>query len=119
MLKNALYKIETIEHANAEVHAVVDLNAFDAIFQGHFPGQPVLPGACMVQMIKEILEEALNRPLRLIKADNLKFLLQVDPRNNTWLQATIKYNIDDAGLKVNAELATPQAVCFKLQGMFE
>jgi len=118
MLKNALYKIETIDHANAEVHAMVDLDVADTIFEGHFPGQPVLPGACMVQMIKEILEQALNKSLRLTRADNLKFLVQVDPRNNNWLQANIKYNTDETSLKVNAELSTPAAVCFKLQGMF-
>ena len=45
----------------------VALNADCEVYQGHFPGEPVCPGVCNIQMIKECAEMllqggALSRP---------------------------------------------------------
>ena len=38
----------------------VALNADCEVYQGHFPGEPVCPGACNIQMIKECTEQCLG-----------------------------------------------------------
>ncbi len=50
-----------------------------AIFKGHFPGQPVLPGVCMMEMIAEISGEYLQKSFRISGVPLIKFLRMIDP----------------------------------------
>jgi 3-hydroxyacyl-[acyl-carrier-protein] dehydratase len=59
--------------------ATVEINKAHAIFEGHFPSLPVVPGVVMMQMVKEVLEDVLNRKLQLTSAGNLKFLSLINP----------------------------------------
>lgn len=78
-LKNKLYTISNVEHDGETAHFTLKLNASDVIYQAHFPGEPVTPGVCLVQMAGELLEECLGRKLQLKKAVNVKFLSPVSP----------------------------------------
>jgi 3-hydroxyacyl-[acyl-carrier-protein] dehydratase len=88
------------------------------IFRGHFPGQPVLPGACMLQMVKEVLEDQLHPTYRLQKADNLKFLSLVDPQLHRTLYLDLNYTTDENVTRVNATVNTNEQPAFKLQATF-
>ena len=33
----------------------------DPIFAGHFPGQPIVPGACLVQIAEDLTSQQLGR----------------------------------------------------------
>jgi 3-hydroxymyristoyl/3-hydroxydecanoyl-(acyl carrier protein) dehydratase len=54
----ALFNISKLEHQVGSISAVLDINRDCEIFKGHFPGQPIAPGACMLQIVKDILEKA-------------------------------------------------------------
>jgi 3-hydroxyacyl-[acyl-carrier-protein] dehydratase len=49
------------------------------IFNGHFPGRPVTPGVCMLQIIKNITEDLLQAKLRMRSAKNIRFYAIIDP----------------------------------------
>ena len=49
------------------------LNPDHLIYKAHFPGQPVTPGVCILQMIQEILSEQEGMPLFIRKIKNVKF----------------------------------------------
>lgn len=118
-LKNdALFNINKIMHDDGNINATLDINKGCNIFNGHFPGQPVVPGACMLQIVKEVLEAALNTSLRLKKADNLKFMAVIDPENTQTvkLEVACKFTGDD--VNVIAKLVNGDVVYFKLQGSF-
>ena len=119
MLKDSLFKITSINHQQGSVEALITLNKGDKIFEGHFPSQPVLPGACMLQIMKEILEEALKQSLRIKKADQIKFLSLVDPQLNNLLQLKLSYNspVDDSAFSVTASLIAAETICFKFKGV--
>ena len=118
MLNHSLYKIIASDHQDGIIHAALELNAGNEIFKGHFPDQPVLPGACMLQMVKEVLENATGASIRLQKADNLKFLSLIDPQQNSLLLLQVNYTIDESLLRATASLMAEEVVCFKLQGVF-
>ena len=52
----------------------LELNPAHQVYQGHFSGNPVVPGVCQVQMISELLSIVTGVPLRLTQADNVKLL---------------------------------------------
>ena len=119
MLKDSLYKIILSEHQDGIITAILELDKEHAIFSGHFPGRPVLPGACMLQMVKEVLETELDIPLRLAKAAQVKFLELTDPRVNNVVELTINYEHSvDKTMNVSAVLAVKAVICFKFQGNF-
>jgi 3-hydroxyacyl-[acyl-carrier-protein] dehydratase len=61
------------------IEAEIVLKPTHPIFKGHFPNLPVVPGVCMVQIVKEIAEKQLNRKLFLATASNIKFLAVLNP----------------------------------------
>lgn len=48
-------------------------------FQGHFPGQPVLPGVCIVAAVLTAAEKVLGRRLRMKRLKSAKFFRTVTP----------------------------------------
>lgn len=55
------------------------LDAGSEIFSAHFPGNPIMPGACMVQTAVRLAAEATGRRLRLAEIRTAKFLATVSP----------------------------------------
>jgi 3-hydroxyacyl-[acyl-carrier-protein] dehydratase len=96
----------------------IQWNATHPIFQGHFPGQPVVPGVCMVQLVMEILELALKNDLRLQESSNIKFLHFIDPRVHQDVDMQIKYSALDHGLAVSAVLQKEGLTFFRFQGNY-
>src|ERR1700748_2388879 len=106
MLSDELYTVASLQRVDGRINATLEINQRHGIFKGHFPGQPVLPGACMLQILKEITETALNKKIRLKKADQIKFLALIDPTVSNTLQLDISYTQTEDDLKVNATMSS-------------
>ena len=61
MLKNDFYQI--LDETASETR--VRLNPAHVIYQAHFPGRPITPGACQIQMVTEILAGRLGAEVSL------------------------------------------------------
>lgn len=112
-----LFSIDKLEHIGNLIKAELSINSASSIFKGHFPGQPVVPGACMLQTVKEVLENTFKQPLQLQKANNLKFINMIDPLRFSSVQLEITYRIEN-DLNITAKLITSEIVFFKFQGIF-
>lgn len=55
------------------------LNPEHFIYQAHFPGEPVTPGVCILQIGKELLAELLQESLEITHVKNVKFLSVISP----------------------------------------
>jgi 3-hydroxyacyl-[acyl-carrier-protein] dehydratase len=115
-----LYNIlNIITEADESIKAEVELNANHQIFKGHFPTQPVLPGACMVQMLKEVLQKAKNCHLQFHKGQNIKFISLVVPGGNNVLTFKIQTKIiPDGLLSVNSTLYSGDVASMKFSGSY-
>lgn len=118
MLTDPIFKILSINSTEGLISAALEIDVDHEIFNGHFPEQPVVPGACMVQVVKDVLEKKLDAQLQLKIANNLKFLSLIDPKETTNLQLQLNYTTEDNLLKVNGELLFEDVVYFKFQGVF-
>ena len=80
MLLKDFYTIVELDSSNKEsIKAIIDLNKQHEIYKGHFPGNPIVPGVCLTQLIKEVMENVENKNLSLIYASNIKFMAVVNP----------------------------------------
>lgn len=119
MLRGDLYALEDFVSADGVVTAKVVLNPVHPIFEGHYPGLPVFPGACILQIVKEILSSAIEGGVMLVIANNLKFLSMINPGLMTSVDFKLTYQeVDEQFLKVNASLHFEEKICFKFQGSF-
>ncbi len=114
-----IFSVQNLTNSDGKVSAIVVVNENSDILKGHFPGQPVVPGACMLQLVKDLLEAAVEQKLRLKKADNIKFMSMIVPGGDKELQLVVSYKItDDNAIAVQATLCSGEATCFKFQGSF-
>lgn len=92
---------------------VVELNPESEIYKAHFPGQPITPGACILQIVDDMFH---NMPetkgLQLAEIVNLKFLSPIDPRVSTRVDVKMTYNQETC--QVKAEVKHNDAIASKL-----
>ena len=112
-----IFKIARIVHENGTIKAFFHVNFEDQIFRGHFPGQPIIPGACLLQLIKEVLEDVLISTLLLKKASQLKFINMIVPGDND-LVLELSYKTVEDEISVIGKLTNAEVACFKFQGNF-
>jgi len=119
MLVNDFFTIRKLEEEGFEIRAELVINANHKIFEGHFPGHPVVPGVCMMQMVKEIIEKVVAEKTNLVRAGEMKFLAIINPKENNMIRATLKYNIEENGnMAVSAILFKESLIHFKFKGLF-
>jgi 3-hydroxyacyl-[acyl-carrier-protein] dehydratase len=101
MLINALYTVTALnaDAMHENIIAVIALNPEHPVFEGHFPGNPILPGVCTIQIVKEILEESFNEKFMLQKAANIKYLGFVSPVSTPDMQFNLSVRRNETGGK--------------------
>lgn len=110
-LKNNLYKIISKEEVNSIFNYTVELNPSCVIYQAHFPGEPITPGVCIVQIGKEVIEDLLleqssaSHRLEIIKAKNIKFLSVISPNETPILTYQVrKLGFSDDNMTIETQI---------------
>lgn len=100
MLLQNFYAVESIESDKDAFSATVTIQKEHPIFKGHFPDFPVTPGVAMLQILKELTEEHLQKDLFLQTASTIKFLAVVNPNINAILKFDITFEEDAQLIKI-------------------
>ena len=100
MLRGILYEPVQADDFGATVRLLPE----SAVYRGHFPGYPITPGVCIVQIALELAEEMADqvghddrnemagqaghddRKVRLVAAKNIKFTSPVIPEDGKVLR---------------------------------
>ena len=72
----------------------VRLDASHPVYRGHFPGHPVLPGVCTLQLVRECLNRGTGRRFRYAAIRECKFLGMVVPQADELLEIDIRVGDD-------------------------
>jgi 3-hydroxyacyl-[acyl-carrier-protein] dehydratase len=94
-----------------------ELDPGHPIYGGHFPGNPVVPGVCQVQMVKEALETVKKVRGLLVAGDNIKFLKLIVPAEHPVL--TIDFTVkpqEEEKIGFSAVISDETAVFMKFKG---
>ncbi|MCF0048910.1 3-hydroxyacyl-ACP dehydratase [Dyadobacter sp. LJ53] len=117
MFVNSLYFVISNELTSESIVSEIKINEQHAVFEGHFPGSPVMPGVVQLQIVKEILEAHLRRKLAMKTMRTCKFLEVLNPRENPNVRINIKYKQSEI-LDVVASGEAPGKVFFKMQASY-
>jgi len=118
MLKNNLYTIISIEEKDSLIKAEIDIIDTHPIFKGHFPDVPVLPGVTMMQMAKELVEEAEQKSFIISKASQIKFLQMLNPKSIKRVNWEIEIkDRTDEHLKIKALMYHEKSIFLKMTAL--
>ncbi|MDR1602781.1 MAG: glycosyltransferase [Tannerella sp.] len=100
LIDDFFHILQMHENESGFVYTIA-LNKDHFIYRAHFPGNPITPGVCIIQLCKELMEHRLKRPLFVRRALNVKFLSVINPEACDTLQVVFsKVATVDDGCKV-------------------
>ncbi|MDC8105706.1 MULTISPECIES: hotdog family protein [Chryseobacterium] len=109
------YTLKSYDKAeNGSFVAHIRLNSDHEIFKGHFPGNPVTPGVCMMQIVKELTEEITGSKLFLKTASNVKFMAIINPFETPDLTVQLDINEGEDEIKVKNTTLFGETIALKM-----
>lgn len=109
------YTLQSYEQAESgSFTAHISLNKDHDIFKGHFPGNPVTPGVCMMQIVKELSEELTGLHLFLKSASNVKFMAIINPFETPDLTLQLDITQTEEEVKVKNTTSFGETIALKM-----
>ena len=118
MLIKNLYKVNNLVTNNCQTVAQISINKDHEIFKGHFPGHPVMPGVCMIQIIKELTEEVVGKKLFLSVSSNIKFMAIINPDTDPYLTLVLDISQAENKVKIKNTTSFGETLALKLNATF-
>lgn len=112
MLRNNYFYISRRADNQDTTRFDITLNPDHPVYQGHFPGNPICPGVCGIQMIKECVELILEKPLRMGKLTRCRFLAPLSPLDHPDVFITVQLTNLEMGYKVKATVSGTETVTY-------
>ncbi len=113
------FTYQILHSDETSLEAQIELNVSHALYEGHFPGNPVVPGVCQVHMVKQILAHYFGHVVSMGEAKDLKFLAMIQPQTMHRLRCDITLQqLDTHHHKVTAHLNHGETTCMRLRATF-
>lgn len=120
ILKNFYEIINKEKSEDEDIFTIeIEINKDHPIFEGHFPNNPVMPGVCMMQIIKEFTEEIVGSKLFMEKCSNVKFMAVINPNINSILNLRIEVLNVDSKVLVKNTTKFDETLALKLTAQYK
>lgn len=94
------------------------INSASTIFEGHFPGNPICPGVCGVELIRECASIVLAQEVRISKINKCRFLSVARPQENCRFCISIATTpMDDGSYLTKAKMSDGNTDCIAFSGV--
>lgn len=118
MLLNKLFTYELLDGDSKSVLKFrIIINGNHEIFEGHFPGNPITPGVCQMEMVKEILSDFLGTELFYRSVSDMKFISMWIPDDSELVYLDLGVTEFEDGYKIKARIYYDDKTYFKLRGL--
>jgi len=118
MLLKDFYAVNSLETEENKTTAKITINKDHKVFKGHFPDNPVTPGVCMMQIIKELTEGIVDKKLFMKSSSNVKFMAIINPDKTPDLVLTLDISETEDGYKVKNVTTFEETVALKLSSTY-
>ncbi|WP_163409602.1 hotdog family protein [Flavobacterium ajazii] len=121
MVLKDFYKILSEEKiSDSKLNITILINEKHEVFKGHFPGNPIMPGVCMIQIIKELTEKITQQTLMIQTLSNVKFMALINPENTPELRLELDITVTEDNLvKVKNTTYFNDTVALKLSNVYK
>lgn len=111
---NDFYTVQSQNGENGSYKIQISLNPKHEIFKGHFPGNPVTPGVCMMQIVKELTENITQKNLFVKSASNIKFMAIINPNETPDLTLDLIIDEKEDEIKVKNTSSFGETIALKM-----
>ena len=114
-LQDSLFKVLS-HQPTAQGHDFnIRLDEEHFIYKAHFPGEPITPGVCIMQIALELMEIAAEKKLEVKCVKNVKFLRIISPQEVTEVCYTLqKLTCEENTVKCQIAVSASEDVYAKL-----
>jgi len=121
MVLKDFYKVISEEKTSDSKYTITILvNEKHDVFKGHFPGNPIMPGVCMIQIIKELTEKITQSTLMIQTLSNVKFMALINPEATPELRLELDIvTTEDDLVKVKNTTYFNDTVALKLSNVYK
>ncbi|MGN0188373.1 MAG: beta-hydroxyacyl-ACP dehydratase [Candidatus Cryptobacteroides sp.] len=121
MLLENYYNIDGVVSRDGGAVFTVSLNPDCGVYAGHFPGSPVCPGVCSMQMVKECAEKAAGREYRIKEIKQCRYVSLMSPQTHP--QVTVDVALEPTGegtqVLLKASVLKGEELCLSLKAVLE
>lgn len=107
---------DTRDENSAEVQ--VRIHADHAIYAGHFPDQPIAPGAALTQMVIDEAQRLIGGQQVFVGAKQIKFLSVLNPNVTGQLVLRFSFSTRDSQQQFACTGVAGDTIFFKINGAF-
>ncbi|MCL1821308.1 MAG: hypothetical protein FWG22_00625 [Prolixibacteraceae bacterium] len=107
------FTITDIRQNESEIQASVALNCAHEIFKGHFPGFPVVPGVCLLEIAKNITKSTFNRSFVYSSVDDCKFVSLINPEETPQIDFCLTFDAESG--KIQCVVSSEQQTKAKIK----
>lgn len=104
LLQDSFYKVEDSSKSDSNAHLHVRLLPDCDVYRGHFPGNPVAPGVCNIEMIKECFCMVIGSKPRIQTIDRCRLTAVASPTASPEMDIDMAWTHDDKGWHLTATL---------------
>lgn len=112
------FDIKLVSHGIAESLFSLEIIEESPVFNGHFPGNPILPGVVMIEAVRVSLNRLFPQEFHLKTAQNIKFLAVLSPIEFAAVQLRILHSPVEEGLKIDVRIFYGDKIFFKMKGVY-
>ncbi|MDR1524790.1 MAG: beta-hydroxyacyl-ACP dehydratase [Tannerella sp.] len=117
-LLNDYFRIDSRTVENDETVFHVTLLPGYSVYAGHFPGNPVSPGVCNIQMIKECAGLLTGKQLFLGYISRCRLSAVITPQTTPQLQVRMQLTETDRRYEVRAKVCDGTTTYIEFKGEF-
>lgn len=114
-LQDSYFTIKKISYPNSDTRHgkfKIDLLADHPVYEGHFPGEPVCPGVCSLQMVKECAQIMAHEKFLISYIKQYRLMAVITPGQHPNLMLEINLNQEEK--EGTGLIYKMKAVCTKL-----
>ena len=117
-LLNDFFTISSSTENGNELIYNIHLNKEHFIYAAHFPGNPITPGVCIMQMVQELVEQHLNVKLQLKTLNNIKYMSVISPVTDADISISVSYTLNDDTVKIKGGIRNESATFTKYSATY-
>ena len=118
MLLKDFYTIDNIKNDAQSYTINVVLNAEHEVYKGHFPEQPIVPGVCTMQLVKECVEKIKDTQFCYSQIQSCKFLSVINPKVDNVVNVVMALSWgEDGSINLQADILQREQAVVKLKAV--
>jgi 3-hydroxyacyl-[acyl-carrier-protein] dehydratase len=117
-LKDSLFSIVAVRTLTDGIEYSIRLDARHPIYNDHFPNNPITPGVCIIETIKELVADHISASLFLYEITKVRYFKTINPIDNADIDISMTLADENSSCNVSATVFSGETVFAKLAMKF-